>query len=409
MGGVQIGGKIGRSMDGKKGEVGIRKSGNADSDLEAVLACCEDALKANPCNTEALYSLGKYHIENKNIDEAEMIAARLFELETESYEGCVLSGYIGLQQIRLDRSYENFVKAYCKAEYKDKFLIYGISLFYEAIGDYTSARPWLVLLNKLGVEKYKSYETLFRTGVCLKKMNRLQDSVNIFRVIVYDPLSNVYNPDVQIQMAHLYEMQSKDELAIEVLNGIERPARHRLVISRLYAWIDFKIGNFRGVKRWYRADSSTSNDPYLLYLVGRIRYIERNYMAALRKYMRTVQIDSIEGMVHNSIGCIYLRQGKLLLAKTAFMNALEINPKLSEASTNLKLIEKIVPKNKKETAGLVDSILYNPSDPPPAIGKTRYLDSGEFFKDPVYNTYPGMLGVILPMKTSKFELLPGRF
>ncbi|AFM98833.1 hypothetical protein EHEL_081330 [Encephalitozoon hellem ATCC 50504] len=406
MGGVQIGGKIGRSMDG---ENSMGKSRNAHLDLEAIARCCEDALKANPCNSEALYSLGKYHIENKNIDEAEVIAARLFELESESYEGCVLSGYIGLQRIRLDKSYENFVKAYYKAEYKDKFLMYGISLFYEAIGDYMSARPWFVLLNKLGVEEYKSYETLFRTGVCLKKMSRLQDSINVFRVIVYDPLSNAYNPDVQIQIAHLYEMQSKHELAFEVLRGIEKSERHNLIVSRLCAWLDYKIGNFRGVKRRYRSDSIASNDPYLLYLVGRIRYIERNYMGALRKYMRAAQMDSMEGMVHNSIGCTYFRQGKLLLAKTAFMNALEVNPKLSEASINLKLIEKIVPPNKKETTESMDSTLYNPREPPPAIGKTRYLDSGVFFKDPAYNTHPRVFRIILPMKASKFELLPGRF
>ncbi|ADM12065.1 uncharacterized protein Eint_081330 [Encephalitozoon intestinalis ATCC 50506] len=408
MGGVQIGGKIGRSMDGKMKEGDMKKSRNIHLDLEEVAMCSIEALKANPSNVEALYSLGKYHIENKNIDEVETIANKLFELEEESYEACVLSGHIGLQTSELDKSYENFVKAYGKVEYKDKFLIYGISLFYEALGDYASERPWLVLLNKLGVEEYKSYEVLFRTGVCLKKMNRLQDSINVFRVILYDPVSDTYDPYAQIQMAHLYEMQSKHDLAIEILSRIKKEGKLNLMVSRLHAWIDFKVGNFRRVRKRHKEDSDTIDDPYLLYLAGRIKYMEKNYTDALRKYMKVIQTDSICGMVHNSIGCIYLRQGNLVSAKIAFINALEANPRFSEASMNLKHIEKIIPKKTKETIEPLEDILYNPRELPPSIGRTRYLDSGGVFSDPVYNIHPRMFRILLPMKTSKLELLPGR-
>ncbi|CAD26439.1 hypothetical protein [Encephalitozoon cuniculi GB-M1] len=406
MGRAQVGGETGRAMDGNAREASTWKSGNNHLDLEAVERCSEEALKANPRNVEALYTLGKCHIENKDVDEAEAIVHRLLQLEKESYEACVLGGHVGLQRTWFDRSYENFLKAYYKATYRDGFLMYGISLFYEAIGDYPSARPWLVLLNKLGVEEYKSYEILFRTGVCLKKMNMIEDSTSVFRVIVYDPPNDVYDPNAQIQIAHLYEMQSKHDLAIEVLGEIKDPRKHYLTISRLYAWIDFKTGNFHGVRKWYRADNSTHSDPYLMYLVGRIKYMEGNYMGALKKYMRVVQMDLMGGMIHNSIGCVYFQQGRLASAREAFTSALEANPGLPEAAINLKLVERAMPENASEVSRSLETTSHNPREPPPSIGKTRYLDSAEFFRDSTFTVHPRMLGVILPMRTSRFELLP---
>lgn len=402
----RLGGRIGSGTGMGAEGPGPGERRHTYLDLDMVERCSQDALKANPCNVEALYTLGKCLVERRSIEEAEAIVCRLQALAEGLYEACVLSGHIGLKTAQLGRSQESFAKACCRATYTDKFLVYGISLFYEATGDYANARPWLVLLNKLGVEEYKSYEILFRTGICLKKMNRIQDSASTFRVIVYSPPRNAYNPAAQIQMAHLYEMQSRHDLAIEILKTVEGSGKHHLAVSRLHSWIDFKTGNFPAVCRRHRDNEATSNDPYLTYLVGRIRYMENDHCGALEMYSKAAQADSMGGMVYNSIGCVHFQQGRLVSAETAFQDALEANPRLLEASINLRLVERAMRNGPRGISGLGLPCVLR--DSLPSIGNTRYLDSGEFFEDPIYSKYSSRPTALLPAEASRFELLPRR-
>lgn len=378
-----------------------------DVDLEMAMRCNEEALKANPGNVWALYGLGKCCIEIRDLEGADAVVKRLQCLDAESYEACVLSGHISLCRDSVRESYYSFIRAYYRATYKDSFLVYGISLFYEAIGDYPSARPWLVLLCRLGVEEHKIYEVLFRTGVCLKKMNLLYSSANVFRVIVYNPFRNTYDTGAQIQMAHIYEMGSKDKLAVEVLDAVRRSKEHRVVASRLHAWIEFKTGDFAGVKRRYRRSAGARRDPYLIYLVGRIKYIEGNYPGALRKYIRAGQMDSLNGMIQNSVGCAHFQMDQFVSAKLAFASALEIDPTSAEASRNLRLVEEVLsegPSGWRETGHRGSRC---PCEPPPSLERTRYMDSQIFLGGPTHAVNPREFNRILPFKTSKLELLPG--
>lgn len=362
-------------------------------DLSAAMRCCEEALLNNPRNTSALYSLGRCRVESRDMEGAEAAVDRLLDLDRSSYEASVLRGHISLWRGRLADAYESFVSAYCRAEHRDRFLVYGISLFCEAVGDYAEARAWLVLLIRLGVEEHKSYEVLFRTGVCLKKMNLLCSSANVFRVIVYSPLRSICNPGAQIQMAHLHEMQMRHNLAVEILDSVGN--KHRLAASRLHAWIEFKTADFAAVKR--RCDDA---DPYLIYLDGRARHIEGGYEDALERYSRAAQIDPMDGMVQHSVGCAYFQLDQLLSAKKAFLGILKTSPGCDGVEESLALVEEALSR-RLNGESYSDLRVH---DPPPSIERTRYLDSQEFFGGPCADSG---FHRALPFRTSRLELLPG--
>ncbi|KAH9410916.1 hypothetical protein HK407_09g15110 [Ordospora pajunii] len=367
-----------------------------------VRKCSREALKANPCNIQALYSLGKCHVEARNLKEAEAISNRLMHLGG-TCEALVLKGHAYLCKGCLEDSHRSFLKAYHHAVHKDKFLIYGISLFYEAAGNYANARPWLVMLSRLGVEKYKDYEIMFRTGVCLKKMNRLSDSVDAFRVIVYNPFECTYDIGAQIQIAHLYEMQSKEDLAIEVLGIIRGAKVYSTAISRLLAWISFKKGDFEGVRRIHNEYEHKESDPYIVYLMGRIEFAKGSHDHAIRYYVKVINVGMMNGMVQNSLGCAYMQQGMVSEARRAFACALEANRESAEARRNLDLIARLPDSDSSGEPISNSSVLHEICEQPPSIANTGYLDSNVFLRGADHGVCPGTMPKVATMRISKFE------
>ncbi|TBU14485.1 hypothetical protein CWI40_091310 [Ordospora colligata] len=365
-----------------------------------VRKCSKEALKANPCNIHALYSLGKCHVETRSLKEAEAISNRLMHLGG-TCEALVIKGHVYLYKGRLEDSYESFLKAYHHAVHKDKFLIYGISLFYEELGDYANARPWLVMLSRLGVEKYKDYEIMFRTGICLKKMNRLSDSIDTFRVIVYNPFECTYDIGAQIQIAHLYEMQSKEGLAIEVLEIIRKSNVYSPTILRLLAWISFKKGDFKGVRKIHREYGRRESDPYIVYLMGRIAFTKGLHERAIRYYNKVIDPGMMNGMMQNSLGCAYLQQGLIFEAKKAFECALKVNSESVEARRNLDLISRLPNSDVKPIFN--SSVLHEMCEQPPSIAKTTYLDSNVFLRGIDHGVCHSIMPKVATMRISKFE------
>jgi general transcriptional corepressor CYC8 len=373
--------------------------------LEKATKCAEEALKNNPGNRTALYDVGRCYLESNDIGKAEEAARRLFGLDGASYGGYVLLGHISLRRGLLKEAHDNLIRAYFKATQRDRYLIYGIALFYESVGEYRSARPWFCLLNKLGVEEYKAYEILFRTGVCLKKLMFLYDAANTFRVILYNPTSDTYDINVQIQMAHIHELETNHDAALEGLDMIKESASHYFMVSRLYAWIEFKTKKYTALRRRYKSDQALKEDPYIKYLVGRMRFIEGEYHEALKKYTTISSTASMNGMVQNSIGCAHFGLKQYSQAKAAFASAIELNPEFPEALENFKTARRMC----EERAGLAgEDEKDSPSatrETAPDISKTSYLDSQVFFGGHASAISPSSLSYALPFKISRLDHL----
>lgn len=373
--------------------------------LKTAIRCCEEALKYNPNNSIALYDVGRCYMENNSFTLVDEVIKKLFALDPYSYAGHVLSGHVYLIKGMLKESYDSFIRAYYRAEYKDRYLVYGIALFYEAVGDFKSARPWLVFLNRLGVEDYKTYELLFRTAVCHKEIKLLYDATNTFRVIIYNPIYDNYDFNVQIQMAHIHEMEGLYDKAIEGLEFVLRKSSiHHFIASRLYAWIKYKTKDFEGFKKIYRESKRLKEDPYILYLIGRVKVLEGKYLGALKKFVAASQMDNMGGMVLNSLGCTYMHIKDYNSAEKAFLEASKAGPNDPIITKNLEQA-KIAALGSRRTSQSDNFFKPDIKEITPDISKTRYMASYIFLGGPLYKPKYVDFGDALPFVVSRIENL----
>ncbi len=261
--------------------------------------------------------------------------------------------YINLGNIYYKlKSYEMALNYYNKALELDKTdsnLYYNIGLLYVAQNNFSSA---LRVINK-GLEINPDD---LKLNLLLPRIYLLNNDKDRAMIVLRDLIEKYPDNSVlYFEIAKLFYNLKKYDEALNFYKRLEKQNIDKNIEVKLYLNIGIiylKKGMIDDAARYLeRAYMIHPLDALVNYNLGLLNYRLRDYDKAM-EYFRTVlrldADDNIKAMTYLTLGNIYYKKGKYLMAEEKYKKAIKHNSSLTEAYYNLKLVAKKIQDESKK-------------------------------------------------------------
>ncbi|KAM0673522.1 glucose repression mediator protein [Gurleya vavrai] len=336
-------------------------------------------------NVNALYGLGKLYIGTMDLKQAREIISKLENNGNEEFKISVIKGHYYLKKNEIDKSYKYFKKACDMSGGYDSFFLYGLGLFYEAIGNNELAK-------KIYLRHYNQYnfydlnvDILFRLGVIFKNEKDEDIAMRIFNVLLQmNDLRIIDKNDVNLQIAHFFEKKNDFETSKFIIIKIIQNEPENLHACRLLAWVFFKFKKYEECIDFLSKTYDEIEDAYIFYILGRCFYSLKRYNEAFEMYRKAIICDKLNPWFWNSIGILYLKNEQYKESKKKFLTAIQIDNRFFEPKKNLKL-SNIIQHSEKDKENTEKNHKIQYLDVIPDIQNTPYFNAQNFLGGPIYN------------------------
>ncbi len=301
--------------------------------VRAYLAAGVDEISVGAGDERYVYELAALLFEGKRFEEAAAHAARGLALEPDNWEFMNILGLSNLLMQRLGEADAWFRKAIDKAGFEsDLHNNLGVTLMEEgrlreAVGRF-----------EIGIELCGDNAEMTRNlaSACLSLGLLDRALVNIMNSVDIDPF---------IAMSHV--------IHAEILFGLGDGAGASMALDRIRFLTGTSLKVFlRAIHLYTRmgmVDEAESvfllaRDAYpdydgLIYLAGKISEMRGDDERALSLYQKLLASRSDDADLHNSIGCVYERMGRLQKALLSFGEAKRLDPDDVQIEVNLGILK----------------------------------------------------------------------
>ncbi|WUR03963.1 general transcriptional corepressor [Vairimorpha necatrix] len=379
--------------------------------------CCNEALLVNPKNINSLYVLGKCFLQQDNLELTREIVEKIRSVDPKQICATILEGHILLKTGQIVEAYDKFFLSYLNTSSYDVFLFYGLGLIYDLLENFELSREWFTLILSADVELPKVLEIMYRIGICYKKERKFTDALGVFKVLESFVKFDSLNDDVNLQIAHIYEITENTEMCSMILKKLMVSSKQNILAARLFNWLNFKEKNYDAIKNIYKCHNEPVAiklsfksilkeleycncdlknevfDPYILYIIGRVMAEEGKYDDALEIFLLCSRLDPAFYISYNSAGVMNFKLKRYEPAQKLFQQALVKKPYCKEALNNLKIVDY---KLRKVTSSLVVM------DSDANLNATRYIDSQVIFNEPIYYVNVSGMSHIKDLDYKKF-------
>ncbi|KAI5180235.1 general transcriptional corepressor CYC8 [Nematocida sp. AWRm80] len=311
-----------------------------------VVYAYERALSNNPMSREGLYELGPIYRKKKDFSKALDVYLRLFKLsEGEDYYCAANIGYCYLLLDRFSESllwYKLAARNASKIKEKKGFLWYGIGVLYERLNNLQIAEEAYASAIKIDLSFDYVMETYFRLGVTYKKRGAVQTAMDCFEYLIHNLGTHSYSPskeDVMIQIAHIHELQSRDQESIDLLKDVYQisPGNEKGLL--LLSWLSYKENNWTAARDILKSKAQEGIlSAFSWYMIGRCEQKLENFTEAYAAYNTALKKDPQNHFYWNSLGTLYFSLSQFEDARGAFVQAKSYNPGFIEAIYNLGVV-----------------------------------------------------------------------
>lgn len=307
--------------------------GNYDSALKAY----RNALATNSTSYDAMYGIGQIALIRDDLNLLREIIDKFKCEESEEFRYLVLNGHFYLKIKNIQKAFECFQKA---GEFMimENFFMFGIGLFYEAIGRGTLAgRIFLKHYNRCNLVGYNA-ELLFRIAMIYKNEGYCAIALRIFNVLMQMHDIRLSWSSIMLQIAHINALEGKFTEARQIIDEVIVTDCDNIFVYRLSAWICYKENNAAKDFDSILKIGLQLDDPYILYIIGRLFFAMNELKDSFRIYKKAIKCDKFEPWFWNSLGVLYAKNNQFEEARLKFVIALSLDKNFSEAEHNLKML-----------------------------------------------------------------------
>ncbi len=312
------------------------------------------AFKQHPTSITIQQIRAQVLIDKGKLVEALTILKRLSSLEPYNFEHYYLQGLVYCYLGDIKQAITKFELALKQLEDK-VFLLYGISISFENVGQYEIALRYLnqahaidpknlyvvydiaycyerIEENEKSIEYYNKYleerpffeNAWFNVGVVYNKMNNIEKALE-----AYD-FALAINPEYSSAMfnkANVYSVKGKYDEAIRIYEDfleMEPSDQHAFCyIAECYE----RKQNFEEALKYYKeAISIDSHFAEAWYGIGIVKILSDNINDSISYLKKAIKLDSKNGGYWFTLGNVYTRIEKFKEAKQSFKKAIAINP-----------------------------------------------------------------------------------
>ncbi|TKJ35369.1 hypothetical protein CEE39_01250 [bacterium (candidate division B38) B3_B38] len=109
----------------------------------------------------------------------------------------------------------------------------------------------------------------------------------------------------------------------------------------------------KAIENLKKALKLKKNNPYTHYAIGLVYYYKKDYPEAIKHFRRSARLNREYAEPHNLLGMVYFQQGKYEEAILEAQKALQIDPHLTQAKSNLKKYQAMYNKKISSSAKLI--------------------------------------------------------
>lgn len=305
--------------------------GHYDTALQAY----RNALATDATSFDAMYGIGQIALIRNDIDLLRDIIEKFKLEEAERFRFLVLNAHYFLKINDIKRSFECFQRA---GDFLilDNFLLYGIGLFFEAVGKGTLAgRIFLRHYNQCSLVGCNA-ELLFRIGMIYKNEGFDAIALRIFNVLMQMHDNPLPWSSIALQIGHINIMQGEDEKAKQIIEDVLSDDQDNIFVHRLIAWLIFKEKDTnKGLERILRMGLKLG-DPYILYVSARLLFLSNKLDESFEIYKKAIKRDKLDPWFWNSLGILYAKNNQYEEARGKFTIAISLDKTFEEARINLR-------------------------------------------------------------------------
>ena len=132
-----------------------------------------------------------------------------------------------------------------------------------------------------------------------------------------------------------HELDKAEAKYLEVLKLDEK---NTVTLGDL-AYLEIELGHFAEADKYlHSALDLDPNDDYCFFLLGKLRFLQKNYDEGLDAASRAAQLNPQRADTQNLLGIILSEKGLHGPAETAFRKAIQLNPSDTDAHFNLAVV-----------------------------------------------------------------------
>lgn len=350
-------------------------------------------LKYNPNNADAYFVMCQLALTKNDNNKVFEFISKIAKLKGEDQKYHLLCGHYFLRN-NIERSYKHFTKVLEQGCNTNKsYLMYGIALFKDMIGDYEGAKSiYIQYYNKFNFYSYH-IDILFRLGVIYKKQEKYRYAGRIFNILLQMKRLNVISRnDLYTQIAHLKELQGKDKEAFGIVESILKDDKEHVFANRLFAWLRYKK----------KENVNDFKDPYCYYLRGRLYFEKNKTDDAIKILNNALELEDSDPWIWNSLGIVHYKRKEYEKAKENFLLAYTLDKANNIYEKNLMAschrIENNTLNGSVETRSIAKNEKLDVRDIVPDIAKSAFFDTHLIFGGKVF------IKNILKMKIFEFKV-----
>jgi tetratricopeptide (TPR) repeat protein len=135
-----------------------------------------------------------------------------------------------------------------------------------------------------------------------------------------------------------YANKQLDKAEETYLQVLQQDKKNVPTLANLAA-IELDLGHLEAAEiNIKQAVALAPDDPYSLFVLGRLRYQQKNYDAAVDAFSQAAKLDPQDAQVQNFLGLALSDKGLRGPAETALRKALQLDPGYANAHNNLAVI-----------------------------------------------------------------------
>jgi len=135
-----------------------------------------------------------------------------------------------------------------------------------------------------------------------------------------------------------YAGQQLDKAEDKYLQVLQQDKKNVPTLANL-ASIELDLGHLEAAEiNIKQAVALAPNDPYSLFVLGRLRYNQKNYDEAIDAFSRAAKLDPQDAQVQNFLGLALSDKGLRGPAETALRKAIQLDPGYANAHNNLAVV-----------------------------------------------------------------------